>query len=218
MAEDKGRKTTDDDVDQDEEDDDVDTDSEDWKPPTKEEWAKLNAGERKWRLRATGRGDEAWKARQGTGGQKDDKPETKPKDDAPDRDAIEREVREKIEAEYATKADEGNLKAAVSVSLAPMLALSEDQTESPAAMRKAVSRVVNMLDLKGMTLEDDGGVDGLDEEVADLRRSYPGLFKTGGTVKAGARTRGADGATKTGTRTRNDDDGLGELARKLFSG
>lgn len=218
MAEDKSRRPEDDDAedqvdeDQVDEDDDED-DAGDSKPSA---LSKANADARKWRLRATGR-DNIWNERQKskTTTSSTDKPKTSTSD-TPDRATIEAELREKLESEYAAKADEGNLRGAVSVALAPLLVLSEDQASSPAAMRKAVQRAVNLLDLKSLTLADDGEVEGLDDEIADLRRTYPGLFKQAGSGKAGARTRGADGATKSNNGRKSDDDGLADMAAAFF--
>lgn len=214
MAEDKSRRPEDDDTedqvdeDQVDEDDDED-DAGDSKPSA---LSKANADARKWRLRATGR-DTAWNDRQKSTSSTE-KPKTTT--DTADRATIEAELREKLESEYVAKADEGNLRGAVSVALAPLLVLSEDQASSPAAMRKAVQRAVNLLDLKSLTLADDGEVEGLDDEIGELRRTYPGLFKAAGSSKAGARTRGADGATKSNTGRKADDDGLSEMAAAFF--
>lgn len=216
MAEDKSRRPEDDDTedqvdeDQVDEDDDED-DAADSKPSA---LSKANADARKWRLRATGR-DTAWNDRQKS---KTSTSTEKPKTitDTADRATIEAELREKLESEYAAKADEGNLRGAVSVALAPLLVLSEDQASSPVAMRKAVQRAVNLLDLKSLTLADDGEVEGLDDEIGELRRTYPGLFKAAGSSKAGAKTRGADGATKSNTGRKADDDGLSEMAAAFF--
>lgn len=211
-----------DDVDPGDDDQDGDDQDADWSPPkTKAEFdamvAKMgNAEAAKWRRRATGK-DPNWKP----GG---DKPESKPGGDGSEQgdknrspDEIKAAVRAELEAEYKAKAEQDNLRAEVSVSLMSAgLALPDDVADNPAEARKAVARVVRMMDLDNLVLE-DGKVEGLDEEIAALRKLHPGLFKAGGGTK---RTRGGDIAPKGGRAGgRTDDDDLGpikEMARAVF--
>lgn len=231
MALNKGRKPAKDD-DTDDQDDVVDetevdgdedgTEDDGWEAPkTKADFDRMmreagNSEAKKWRLRAMGR-DKSWTSPKGgdtttkTTVTKDDGEEQTP-------EQIRAAARNELEAEYATKAEENNLRAQVSVSLMSAgLALSDEEMKSPAAARRAVSRVVNMLDLKSLTLDSDTGeVDGLDDEIADLRRSYPGLFKAGTGGRA-ATTRGADGAPRGGSKGPAKDP-VEELAAAWFGG
>lgn len=212
MAEDKSRKPEDDDDDLDVDDDTEDDDTGGNDPdPRDEALRKANTQAKRWRLRATGK-DAGWNAKQGKANQ--DPPKTT--GDGADRDAIEREIREKIEQEYQAKAEDGNLRAAVSTALAGMIALSDDQLASPAATRKAIQRVTNMIDLKSLHMDDDGEIEGLDEEITDLRKSYPGLFKGTGSGNGKTKTRGGDGAARTSSGKQADDDGLAEMAKSWF--
>lgn len=203
--------------------DDDDKDGDDWEPPkTKADFERMarehgNAEAKKWRLRAQGR-DPKWKP----GGNRDDDPGTKKTelDDKATPDQIRAAARKELEAEYAEKAKGDNLRANVSVALMSAgLNLSEDEMQSPARARKAVSRIVNMLDLSSMHLEDDGEISGLDDEIADLKKSYPGLFKSGnsGTGARKPATRGGDAGPKRERHASGDDDAdLKSLARAWF--
>jgi hypothetical protein len=171
-----------------------------------------NAEAKKWRLRAQGR-DPKWKPEQGGTGENG----TKLPADA-NADQIRAAVRKEVEAEYAEKSSGENLRASVAVALLSAgLNLSDEETKSPAAARKAVNRVVNMIELKNLHLEEDGEISGLDDELSDLRKSLPGLFKSGGTRRPA--TRGGDaGPKRESRRPKGDDDDevLHEMARSFF--
>lgn len=221
--------TDDDDIDRDDEDLDDDTGQDDadkggkkddWKAPTtKAEFDAMvreqgNAEAKKWRLRAQGR-DPKWKPEQGGTGENG----TKLPENA-NADEIRAAVRKEVEAEYAQKSSGENLRASVAVALLSAgLNLSDDETKSPAAARRAVNRVVNMIDLKNLHLEDDGEISGLDDELADLRKSLPGLFKAGGTRRPA--TRGGDAGPKRESRRPKGDDEdevLHQMAKSFFGG
>jgi hypothetical protein len=215
MAEDTGRKPEDDDQDPDE-DDDPDSDPEETLDELKARLKKVSGEAKKWRLRAVGR-DADWKP-----GTKDDKPlaaKDKPDADKPaNADEIRREVRAELEAEFEEKASDNNLRAAVSVALLSAgLALSDEQSATPAKARAAVSRVVSMMNLRNLTLESDGEVAGLDDELAELKENFPGLFRAAGTGngRPGARTRGSDGAPR-GKGGGQQKDPVHDLAAAFF--
>lgn len=200
---------------------DDDPDDDDWEPPkTKAEFEKLirergNAEAAKWRRRATGK-DPKWKPN-GDPAPKTDPPKRDGDDDKRTADQIKAEVRAELEAEFKAKADQDNLRAEVSVALMSAgLALPDDVADNPAEARKAVARVVRMMDLDNLVLE-DGRVEGLDDEIATLRKSMPGLFKPGG---GRPRTRGGDQAPKSGRTGPKDDDQdpIKEMARAMFKG
>lgn len=215
----------DDDQDLDNQTDDADDqddsgDDADWKPPaTKAEFLAMvktagNPEAAKWRRRATGK-DPNWKP---TG--QPDRDTTKPPKTAGDDttltpDQIRAAAREELQAEFQTKADKDNLRAEVSVALMTAgLNLSEEELASPAKARKAVARVVNMIDLDKLVL-DDGNIEGLDDELAELKKSLPGLFKSGTPTKP--KTRGGDAAPKN-NGGKGPDDEVAQLAKAWFSG
>jgi hypothetical protein len=208
----------DDDVDDVDDTDGADDKSDGWKAPkTKAEYEAMvreqgNAEAKKWRLRAQGR-DPNWKPEQGGTGEHG----TNLKKDA-SADEIRAAVRREVEAEYNQKASGESLRASVAVALLSAgLALSDDETKSPAAARKAVNRVVNMIELKNLHLEDDGEISGLDDELSDLRKALPGLFRSGGTKRPA--TRGGDAGPKRETRRPkgdDDDEVLHDMAKSFF--
>lgn len=219
----------DDDIDRDDEDLDDDTGQDDadkgdgkkddWKPPaTKAEFEQMvrehgNAEAKKWRLRAQGR-DPKWKPEQGGTGEHG----TKLPENA-SADQIRAAVRKEVEAEFQANASDSDLRSNVAVALSGVLALSDEQIASPAKARRAVQRVVNMINLKNLHLEDDGEISGLDDELAELRKDYPGMFKSGGTKRPA--TRGGDaGPKREGRKPRGDDDDevLREMAKSFFGG
>jgi hypothetical protein len=203
-------------------DDDTDTDGDDWTPPkTKAEFDALvakagNPEAAKWRRRATGK-DPNWKPN-GTPADDKSKPPAKAKEGDPvDADAIRAAARAELQGEYEVQAAKDNLRAEVSLALMTAgLNISEQAMASPSEARKAVSKVVNLMDIDNMVLE-DGKVEGLDDEIAKLRKDYPGLFKAsaGGSVKP--RTRGGDAAPRRNGAPQDDDD-VKALARAWFSG
>lgn len=194
----------DEDLDRDPEDDEDEDDPEDdFEPPkTKAELEAMikaagNAEAKRWRLRAMGR-DPKWKGPGRTDPPEDKKPEDGKKDGQRTEAEIEAAVRTKIQAEFDQKAQDQNLRASVATALLTAgLNLSDEEAKSPEKARKAVQRVVGMMDLQHMSLEDDGAVSGLDDEIADLRKTYPGLFKSG---TGGGRTTkpGGDSAPRRG--------------------
>jgi hypothetical protein len=196
MAEDNGRKPEDDDAeDQDDGADDTDDQDDEDKPPS--DWAarlkKANDDAKKWRMRASGK-DPKWTSGGGDG----TKPDAKKTEsgDTPSADEIRAAARAELEAEYAQKAEQNSLRGAVALALTTAgLALSDEEMKNPASARNAVSRVVNMVKLDSLTLDRESGeVEGLDDEIADLRKSYPGLFRSGKP----SNTRGGDAAPRKG--------------------
>jgi hypothetical protein len=179
-------------------------DGDDFQPPkTKAELDALikaasNTEAKKWRLRAMGR-DPKWS------GGKTDPPKNDPPKQKEDGDGtktpeeIKAEVRAEVQAEFDKKANEQNLRASVATALLTAgLNLSEEEGKSPEKARKAVNRVVGMMDLGNMALEDDGSIAGLDDEINDLRKTYPGLFKSAGSGTGSRGRAGGDAGPKRG--------------------
>jgi hypothetical protein len=215
MAEDKGRNKEDDNADDRDDDvDDTDDDGDDDSPPSdwKARLKQANDDAKKWRFRATGK-DANWKPKS-TGDDDTKKPPAK--DDQPSADEIRAAARAELEAEYATKAEENSLRGAVGLALTTAgLALSDEEMKNPTSARKAVNRVVNMINLSALTLDPaSGDVEGLDDEIADLRKSYPGMFRSGKPVNT---TKGGDGANrKNGGEKASGDKDLDNLVKAWF--
>lgn len=180
--------------------DDADTDDadEDFEPPkTKAELDEIvrkagSAEAAKWRRRATGK-DPKWTLN-GEKPRENDSTAGKSKgdDDKLTPEQIRAAAREELQAEFDAKAGKDNLRAEVSVALMTAgLNLSDEVLASPSKARQAVARVVNMIDLDNVTL-DDGKLEGLDEELDKLKRDTPGLFKPAGQKSGKPRTSGGD--------------------------
>lgn len=198
---------------------DSDDDAE-WTPPkTKAEFQEMirkagNPEAAKWRRRATGK-DPDWKPNKPPERDTTKPPKIADGDDKLTTDQIRAAAREELQAEFQAKADKDNLRAEVSVALMTAgLNLSDEEMASPAKARKAVARVVNMIDLDNLTL-DDGNIEGLDEELAELKKSLPGLFKASAPAKP--KTRGGDVTPKNGSGPKGEDDDVRQLAKAWFS-
>lgn len=214
MAEDKGRKDDDNADDQDDDADDTDDDGDDDAPPSdwKDRLSRANADAKKWRFRATGK-DANWKP---SGSGDDDKKPPAKEADQPNADEIRAAARAELEAEYATKAEENSLRGAVGLALTTAgLALSDEEMKNPTSARKAVNRVVNMVNLAALTLDPStGDVEGLDDEIADLRKAYPGMFRSGKPTNT---TKGGDGAQRNGGSGKASGDAdLDNLVKSWF--
>lgn len=218
MADDDDQDPNVDDVD--DADDDADAGDAWVAPKTKAEFDLLvakagNPEAAKWRRRATGK-DPNWKPNGDT--KKTEPPKPKADDDKPvDADAIRAAARAELQGEYEAQAAKDNLRAEVALSLMTAgLNISEEALKSPSTARKAVSNVVNLMDIDDMVLE-NGQVEGLDDQISTLRKNYPGLFKAGGEgAGAKPRTRGGDAAPKRGGAAPPTDD-ISELAKAWFS-
>ncbi len=129
--------------------------------------------------------------------------ETKP-DDGPDA---------KQAAEQATKAAEGKWKplmvkaAARSAFVEAGLTLPRDGADT------AMGRVLKMLDMDDLEITDDGQVDGLREQVEDIRRDFPELFAT-----AARRPARVDGADKPGQQNAAPKTSAERIAAGLLGG
>lgn len=62
----------------------------------------------------------------------------------------------------------------------------------------AMARVVKLLDLDDLQITDDGQIDGLREQVEEIRGDFPELF---GTTNGHRRVGRVDGADRSGTPT-----------------
>ena len=145
----------------------------DWKPPTKADWDKVQESLRKARrdarvARKTGTGTS-------TGGNSGS-----PDDDKPDV--------AKAVAEAVTAAD-GKWKPMV-VRSAARAAFTEAGLVLPKGNAdRAMKRVMRLLDVEELDITDDGDVEGLSEQVEEIKADYPDLFAGNGTG-AGGRPRG----------------------------
>lgn len=155
--------------------DDQDTagDTDDWKPPTKADWDAVQAALTKARREARA----AKRKPAGTGSNGDATTAEKPDP-------------EKAAAE-ATAAAENKWKPLL-VRTAARTAFVEAGLVLPKSNADgAMARVVKLLDLDDLEITDDGQVDGLREQVEEIRADFPELFATGGKARTG-RVDGAD--------------------------
>ncbi len=148
----------------------------DWKPPSKADWEALQESLRKARRDARA----AKKATQGNGTPPGDK---QGDDTGPDV--------EKVKAD-ATAAADGRWKplvvraAARSAFIEAGLALPKKNPDG------AMARVLKLLDVEDLTIEDDGTVDGLAEQVEEIKGDFPELFTAAGRNGRAGRVDGAD--------------------------
>lgn len=120
-----------------------------WTPPTKEEWAKTQRALAKANTEAKTRREQLTELRGKSEG---------------DAEKAAREQAEAAEKRYKPVAVRS---AAKSAFLEAGL-----QTVTP----ERVAKLVRMLDLDSITVDDDGDVVGLDEQVASIKADYPELF------------------------------------------
>ena len=80
-----------------------------------------------------------------------------------------------------------------------------------------VTRLIKMIDLDDVEVDDDGEIDGLDDQIDELKEGFPQLFATGGkkTPKADPRTR--DGAADR-TPPKKAESSAEKIARLMMSG
>lgn len=159
---------SDDSDDDDEKDDEKDGEDDEPKPPVKPDgtpYTQTDIDNLREALRKERRANRAKKKTDGKDG----------KDDAPDPD----EQREQIETEVSGKWKTATVRSAARSAL------------SEAGLIGKPERLLKLLDLDDIDVEfdDDGEVDidGLDEQIADLKKEYPHLFrKKGGKLDASA--------------------------------
>lgn len=170
---DKDQRDDADDIDTDDDTQDQDTGGgDDWTPPSQQEWERTQTALKK--------------ARRDARAAKRDKPADSTGGDAPDVD--------KAVAE-ATTAAEGKWKPLV-VRAAARTAFVEAGLVLPKKNPDgAMARVLKLLDVDDLEIGDDGQVDGLREQVEEIRADFPELFAT-----ARSRTGRVDGADKPGDR------------------
>ncbi|MDQ3760983.1 MAG: hypothetical protein M3460_04590 [Actinomycetota bacterium] len=157
--------------------DDTDDDAADseWKPPSRADWDALQESLKKARRDARA----ARKAANGNG----TAPGDKDGDTAPDV--------EKVKADALAEAD-GKWKplvvraAARSAFIEAGLVLPKKNPDG------AMARVLKLLDVEDLTIEDDGTLDGLTEQVEDIKADFPELFTAAGRNGRAGRVDGAD--------------------------
>lgn len=174
---DKGTEDTDTDADDTGTDDgarDDEGDGGDWKPPTRADWDKVQTALRKAR--------------------RDARAAKRPADDKP-ADGEKPDVAKAVAD--ATTAEAGRWKprlvrtAARSAFVEAGLVLPKNNPDG------ALARVMKLLDLDELDITDDGEIDGLAEQVEDIKADFPELFAASGRSRAGK----VDGADKPGSKT-----------------
>jgi hypothetical protein len=167
--------------------DDDDDAANDWKPPTKADWDKVQESLRKARRDARA----ARKTGTGTG--------TGSNGDSGDTDKV--DVTKAV-ADAVTTAD-GKWKPMV-VRSAARAAFTEAGLVLPKGnAERAMKRVMRLLDIEDLDITDDGDVDGLTEQVEEIKSDYPDLFAsngtgTGGRARGGGRVDASDRGTGGG--------------------
>ena len=171
-----------------------DEDEDEYTPPSKEEWektqqalTKANGEAKKYRLRLKTEREKAGQSAASdaaTGG-------ASPAEVEKARKEAEREVMAKADSRIIKSEAKSALVAAGLVDTSP----------------DAVKRVVRMLDMDDLSVDDDGEVEGLDDAVRSLMSTTPALFRTKKTV---AKTGG-------GTGTRKDGAGAGTAKKSSAS-
>lgn len=212
MAEDKGKQDEDDTG---SDNDDDDEPEEEYVPPTREEWeslsdhkTRLSAEAKKWRLRATGK-DPKWVPRtpekdtssNGSGAVSGAKEEPKV-DVAAERRKAEEETAAKYKAPLVRTASRAAFQEAGLV-----LPATKSQRDA------AFNRVMKLIDLDEIDVDDDGSISGVEDQVKAIKRDYPELFtkKGGKAIDAGAGS-GANAGQEP--RTKSAD----KLAKMLTGG
>jgi len=168
-----------DDTDQDDGDGTDDDGTDDWKPPSRADWDKVQAALKKARqdARAAKRAKTASGQNTDTGDKGDD-------------DKLDVE---KVKADAAAEAD-GKWKPKV-VRSAARAAFIEAGLVLPKKNADAVlGRVLRLLDVDDLEISDDGEVDGLSDQVEEIKSDFPDLFVANGRSRAG-RVDGADRGT-----------------------
>jgi hypothetical protein len=156
-----------------------DTGADDYVPPSKEDWDKVQLALKKARAeaRAARRGKTTDNGQ--TGGDGNDKPDP-----------------EKVKADAQAEAD-GKWKPRV-VRAAARSAFIEAGLSLPKKNADAaMARVLKLLDMDDLDVTDDGEVEGLDEQVEEIKADWPDLFGAAGRSRAG-RVDGADRGTSNG--------------------
>lgn len=182
MADKDDDKTTDpaedDDTGTDEGTDDAGTEDDEWKPPTKADWDAVQESLRKARRDARTARKARTSGSNGNGSTSDGAKDG----DKPDLD--------KVRADAVAEAD-GKWKPKVVRSAARAAFASAGLVLPAKNADAALARVLKLLDVDDLEISDDGEVDGLSEQVEEIKTDFPELFTASGKSRAG-RVDGAD--------------------------
>lgn len=164
------------DDDQSDESDVTETDDAEWAPPSRQDWDNVNLALKKARrdARAARRGTVSGTAEQ-LGG-------------APDVERVTREATSAVEARYK-----------------PMVVKAQARAAFAEAGLKgdSVARVVRLLDLDDLDIDDEGSVTGLNEQIEEIKQDFPELFAaTANSTGTTRRTSRVDGANKPAGSTK----------------
>lgn len=125
-------------------------DDTDWTPPSKQDWANLKEALSKARK-------DARAAKRAAGEAPKADPDAKKPED------IEREAAQKVESRYKP----------IVVRQAARAAFAEAGLRNP---ETSLPRVLKLLELDEVDVSEDGDVDGLDEQIAEIKNEWPELF------------------------------------------
>lgn len=194
MADDTGKDDVDDTAD--------DTEEDEYTPPTQEDWertqarlAKLNEGEKKWRLRAQGK-DPKWTPAPPAKDEDDDTEEEPAKPRRRQPRINEEQIRRDAEEAALAKAKPGLVRSAAKDALRSAGLIVPEKGAD-----QAFARAIRLIDLGEVDVDEDGSVSGVEDQVKAVKRDYPELFAKRGAsrVNAGAGSNRDDAGQKPDT-------------------
>lgn len=143
--------------------------TDDYKPPSKDEWARTQAALKK-------ANDDAKKHRL-----RNKELEEKARGDETDHEKALREAREEGEKRYRTPLVRTAVRGALVEAGALAFLQDEKDPKAEDAVKKGesrLSRLMKLVDLDALDVDEDGSVSGLEAAVADVIRDFPDLFAT----------------------------------------
>lgn len=122
---------------------------------------------------------------------------------APNADEIRREIETAAEAKYKPML----VRQAARAAFAEAGLVTGKNGNADAAMK----RVIRLLDLDDLDVDEDGSVDGLDEQIAEIKQEFPDLFgsATGGRRRTGS-VDGADKSGQAGSKVKSSAEALSD--------
>mgnify|MGYP001120034731 CR=1 FL=1 len=176
-------------TDENDDDDDAKPEEDSWTPPSKEDFEKLlaakqkadsEAAARKRFLRDAGLDPKTGKAipkrevKIDLGFGTDEEDDDEPQDKGPSKDDLvrtQREVQRQVEREIA-KAEQNERRRATALISAVPTALEEAGWNG-----RNMPRMLKLLDLDNVEVDSDGEVDGLQDQIDELKKDFPEFFK-----------------------------------------